>query len=1510
MAKRKKLNRRVLLLVVVFTIVVGAGGYSVWLLNLPKSPEFYKKQWKDALAKKPKDYQKAINAISKAIKAGGDRPDVELYYTLAEVCFDRSSNDQSLSRSERSHYYRMARSALDDSLVKKEDFHKARKRLAEDDWGRAIYIKTNYKLWRDFIDSLDIILSDKSQQLPKLYYRRGVAKSFLAANDPLMYADAALADLNEAVKLDKTNVRYWDSLAKYQERLKKLKEAEKTYKQAIKANPTKAEIQVFYSRFLRRNKREKEAFKVIGDAIKADPKDTIGYLALADFYIYTYQKARDEKDRDEKILDKAIEAIKTAKGIDKTDVRIYRRLMQIYRLKRNLPMSIQSLRDGIAVLDKILESSDQEKINTMQARVSLNYWLCDSLLDLYYSEQKAEERKKILAEAKDLHAELQKTVREAPLQYKIAGRIACIEGEWEQAKEYLNKAPQSIRVVELLIEVYERLRLPSRAEKLIRVILKQPQLADNPRFLLKAAQFRINMRDYSSALSYVQKALQADPENKVAHEMMAALNIIKNKSVVLPAGMKETPMTRMMSMRLVENLIDGEQYDWAAAILEKLVAGNPKDYQTMRRLLALWTQTGQQAKALKKIDEMLKKYPEDENYKILKKLIGTKDGKERFEIEKGILDRIDDKLQKALAMRNLCFRYGRTTEALEYLNKAEKINPDHPVVIEGLFRNALASSDWAAAEAVIGRLKNPEPLTRERYQARLAMAQKQWKEAISLLKKVLESRDNLQADRLLLGECLVKEKKLEQAKKQFEIIVANDHKNISALLWLAKLAIWEQRFDEADSLIRGIRQDPRGRRNKEAKAIWLERMVDVQDTPEAIRERTSTFEKEPKNLYNVWRLAMLYEKQKQFDLAQAKYEYYFTHAANKIAALPRLAAFYRRIGRSSKADELFVKMRKSVESDPPKLILVYIAWADYLAGGKDQDMVKKMFEKAIHIEQTQNKGTQAMRAYSNYLAFRAGILARQKKMAESQQAWRHSISELQKVIDLDKDDVVAKRMLYRRQIDGGMIAKAIVGYKELIKKDPSDSVAMMGLGLAYLRMNRLDEALKEFNRAIEVDSKNAEVFILRSEVHRARGDLRLAVKDFRKAIELVPNNVLFKMDLGKLLEAMRQFDRAIQEYDQLIVQYPEYEPAYERLINLFLRQKKWRATEKLGRVARKKFGKKTAFPLTLARMWKARGNIPKQIEMLKAALDIVPESVQLARFYLIALQDVGQFDKLAEESQKYLARPAHKSGIMAIMALAAAKQAPADQKVFGQFIAALRETQNPAADVFFIVNLMRDAYGSAAILAKSAEIIKARPNDWQTYMAIGNIGFKLKKYSKAELYLIKARKLAKTPHEEVVISLRLAACYGAQKQYLKAEKIYKAILAKESDNLEALNNLSYYYADKLDRPKDAKPLIERAMSLRPGDVNLLDTYAWTLAKLGDYQQALSLLKKVMQDMDSPGAEILYHMGHLLKKTGDFSGAEGYHRRVIEMTRENENDPIRKKAQAELDEVEKVLNKKK
>ena len=691
MAKRKRLNRRVVLVISVFGVLLVAGLVYVYIANLPQAPEQYIQKANEALAKDPKDYEAANRALFKAIKAGGDRPNVEHYFKLAELCFDRVENDLGLSQSEKESFYGQGFDLLrNKALVQDPTFNKARRLLASHMWFHALRAQ-NWGLWKDYIAEVDRILKiDKDDA--ELYYQRGYAKTQLAKTDST-YNKEALVDYREAVNIDKKNLNFWNSLTNFLTSIEEYDKAEEAYKQAIEANPNKAQIRVNYSVFLRDRKREVEALKLVQEAIKCEPDNPTGYITLAQHNISKKQ------------LDEAEKALQQAQKIDKTDVRIYTHYTWIFQLRKDLPGAMKALQEGLKVLELKGDESATNRFRRLGAQGELNYWLADIALDIYVSAKEQDAKTEVLDLARRYYEKLVKLRPEHPQRYRIAGRFATIERKWEEARKFFEKSLSkgfNLKTAMVLIDVYKQLKIPTRGEALVSRILSSPDLIQDQDqtklyFLLQQAQFRMDGRYYDTARELTERVLKIDPENKTAKKFIQALNIAEGKINELPKGASTNILVRRTLARRVREYILNDQFDQAEDILEKILAQNPKDKEALSQLLLLLTQTNQKDKAIDRVKQSLNDDPDDENLKRLLVLLQEPKEQERFKIEMGFADQASDPLEKAMNKWKICLRYGRSDEARKYLQEAEEIDPQNALVIEALFRHALQKQDWKTA---------------------------------------------------------------------------------------------------------------------------------------------------------------------------------------------------------------------------------------------------------------------------------------------------------------------------------------------------------------------------------------------------------------------------------------------------------------------------------------------------------------------------------------------------------------------------------------------------------------------------------------------------------------------------------------------------------------------------------------------------------------------------------------------------------------------------------------------
>ena len=91
------------------------------------------------------------------------------------------------------------------------------------------------------------------------------------------------------------------------------------------------------------------------------------------------------------------------------------------------------------------------------------------------------------------------------------------------------------------------------------------------------------------------------------------------------------------------------------------------------------------------------------------------------------------------------------------------------------------------------------------------------------------------------------------------------------------------------------------------------------------------------------------------------------------------------------------------------------------------------------------------------------------------------------------------------------------------------------------------------------------------------------------------------------------------------------------------------------------------------------------------------------------------------------------------------------------------------------------------------------------------------------------------------------------------------ILETEPDNAHALNALGFTLADQTNRIEEAYQYLKKAIEIMPDDPAIIDSYGWVNYRLGNYQEAIRLLRKALSQMED--GEIAAHLGEVLWVTG-------------------------------------------
>ena len=90
----------------------------------------------------------------------------------------------------------------------------------------------------------------------------------------------------------------------------------------------------------------------------------------------------------------------------------------------------------------------------------------------------------------------------------------------------------------------------------------------------------------------------------------------------------------------------------------------------------------------------------------------------------------------------------------------------------------------------------------------------------------------------------------------------------------------------------------------------------------------------------------------------------------------------------------------------------------------------------------------------------------------------------------------------------------------------SDASSHVNKGVELAQQRKYDEAIKEFNAAIEANPKSAKAYLNRGTAYRALQKYDEAMADFAKAIEIAPKDEMGYIERGQTFVMQKQYTEA------------------------------------------------------------------------------------------------------------------------------------------------------------------------------------------------------------------------------------------------------------------------------------------------------------------------------------------------------------------------------------------------
>jgi Tfp pilus assembly protein PilF len=146
-----------------------------------------------------------------------------------------------------------------------------------------------------------------------------------------------------------------------------------------------------------------------------------------------------------------------------------------------------------------------------------------------------------------------------------------------------------------------------------------------------------------------------------------------------------------------------------------------------------------------------------------------------------------------------------------------------------------------------------------------------------------------------------------------------------------------------------------------------------------------------------------------------------------------------------------------------------------------------------------------------------------------------------------------------------------------------------------------------------------------------------------------------------------------------------------------------------------------------------------------------------------------------------------------------------------------------------------------------------------------NAAMEKEKLTIAEEELKKAKILAGNDTDLIVQVLVMEAdLYYRKKEFGKSFETFKEALKAKPGDIMILNNYAYYLAEQGEELKEAERMAKLVIEKEKGNTTYLDTYAWVLYKRGRYKESMKIMEWVINKKETPNAEWYEHLGYIMK----------------------------------------------
>jgi tetratricopeptide (TPR) repeat protein len=489
-------------------------------------------------------------------------------------------------------------------------------------------------------------------------------------------------------------------------------------------------------------------------------------------------------------------------------------------------------------------------------------------------------------------------------------------------------------------------------------------------------------------------------------------------------------------------------------------------------------------------------------------------------------------------------------------------------------------------------------------------------------------------------------------------------------------------------------------------------------------------------------------------------------------------------------------------------------------------------------------------------------------------------------------------------------AKAFVLYQKSLGLDSLNATAYYRIAQIFQKSNDSEKAIANATAAIRLDPQNKYFYLLLAEIYTRQSNFALAAATYEAMIEKCRKTDEYLFELAALYIYQERFEDALQVYGRIEAKFGINEQVTAQKQKLYINQNKLDMAIGEGQKLIDAYPGEPRYVLMLVDILLSNNQTEQAVPKLEELLNQDPQNARA----LLLLADIYRKNGEVERSNMLLARAFENNELdiepkLQVLAGFMQQLPNADLEVLSIKLGEKIMLAHPVDARSFEINgdlsmNLGDDLKALSRYSKAIELGSSNYNMWQNIL---QLNVKLEKYEDAirngeqalELFpnqsgicwflgtaylmekdyeaaaevLERGKKLTGGNDElRSYFNAQLGDTYNNLKEYKKSDESYEAALAFDPNNDHVLNNYSYFLSLRKEKLDLARKMSTKLVSRNPGNSTFLDTHAWVLFVLEEYQEAKSYIEKAVNSGDELSGTIIEHYGDILFKLGDVDSA--------------------------------------